>query len=58
MKILVTGGLGKIGSRLCEVLSQRYDIIVLDNFSNNSKIVPYIDIIKGDIRVIKLLIVS
>lgn len=50
MKILITGGLGKIGSCLCESMSQTYDIVVLDNFSNNSSIVPYVDIIKGDVR--------
>lgn len=50
MKILITGGLGKIGSRVCESLSQTYDIVILDNFSNNSKIVNCADIIKGDIR--------
>ena len=50
MKILITGGLGKIGSRLCESLSQTYDIVVLDNLSNNSGIVHCAEIIKGDIR--------
>lgn len=50
MKILITGGLGKIGSRLGEILCQTYDIVVLDNFSNNSGIVHYVDIIKGDVR--------
>lgn len=50
MKILITGGLGKIGSRLCESLSQTCDIVILDNFSNNSKIVNCARIIRGDIR--------
>lgn len=50
MKILITGGLGKIGSRLCENLSRRYDIVVLDNFSNSSKIINCAEIISGDIR--------
>ncbi len=50
MKILITGGLGKIGSRLCNKLSQKHDIIILDNFSNNSSIAPCADIIKGDVR--------
>lgn len=50
MKILITGGLGRIGSRLCDSLSQLHDIIILDNFSNTSNIVDCADIIKGDIR--------
>lgn len=54
MKILITGGLGKIGSRLCEKLSQTYDVVVLDNFSNNSGIVPCADIIEGDVRDLKI----
>ncbi len=36
MKILVTGGAGYIGSHTCvELLSQGYDIVVLDNLSNS-----------------------
>lgn len=50
MKILITGGLGKIGSSLCGSLYQSHDIVVLDNFSNNSKIVHCANIIRGDIR--------
>lgn len=37
-KILVTGGAGYIGSHTCvELLSDNYDIIVLDNLSNSSE---------------------
>jgi len=36
MAILVTGGAGYIGSHVCvELLEKKYDIIVLDNFSNS-----------------------
>ena len=35
MKILVTGGLGFIGSHTCvELLNDGFEIVVLDNFSN------------------------
>ncbi|MBI5328461.1 MAG: SDR family oxidoreductase [Deltaproteobacteria bacterium] len=38
MRILVTGGAGFIGSYLCErLLSQRYDVLCLDNFFTGSK---------------------
>jgi len=38
--ILVTGGLGFIGSHTCvELLNDNYNIIVIDNLSNSSKIV-------------------
>lgn len=54
MNILLTGGLGYIGSYLYNRLSNNNKIIVLDNFSNNTNYVDkkdrYIDIIKGDIR--------
>lgn len=50
MKILITGGLGKIGSRLCEHLSQDNYIIALDNYSNNSAYGNCAEMIKGDIR--------
>ena len=50
MKILITGGLGKIGSHLCENLYLKHDIIVLENYSNISKFVHSADIITGDIR--------
>ena len=36
MKILVTGGLGYIGSHTCvELLDAGYDIVVVDNFINS-----------------------
>ena len=36
MKILVTGGLGYIGSHTCvELLNENYEVIVLDNLSNS-----------------------
>lgn len=37
MKILITGGLGRIGSYLYEILSQKDKIVILDNFSNINK---------------------
>lgn len=37
MKILITGGLGRIGSYLTEALSKKNEITVLDNFSNANK---------------------
>ncbi|MBX2847878.1 MAG: UDP-glucose 4-epimerase GalE [Acidiferrobacterales bacterium] len=39
-KILVTGGAGYIGSHTCvELLEQGYEVLVLDNFCNSSKLV-------------------
>ena len=36
MKILVTGGLGYIGSHTCvELLDKGYEVIVLDDLSNS-----------------------
>ena len=36
MKILVTGGIGYIGSHTCvELLDSGYDIVVIDNLSNS-----------------------
>ena len=38
MKVLVTGGLGYIGSHTCvELLTEGYEVIVLDNLSNSKK---------------------
>lgn len=38
MKILVTGGLGYIGSHTCvELLQEGYEVVVLDNLSNSKK---------------------
>ncbi len=54
MRILVTGGLGQVGSYLVERgLSENYEITILDNFSNNLNNIKFpsnIKIIKGDIR--------
>ena len=37
MKILVTGGLGFIGSHTCvELLEIGEDLVIIDNFSNSS----------------------
>ncbi len=64
-KILVTGGLGFIGSHTCvELLSKDYNIVVIDNLSNSSEVVldrifeitgKDIKFYKGDIRDRKLL---
>ena len=36
MKILVTGGLGYIGSHTCvELVNAGYDVVILDNLSNS-----------------------
>ena len=38
MKILVTGGLGYIGSHTCvELLDEGYDVIIVDNLSNSKR---------------------
>ena len=37
MKILVTGGLGFIGSHTCvELLNENYEVVIIDNLSNSS----------------------
>lgn len=65
MKILVTGGLGYIGSHTCvELLNDGYDVVVIDNLSNSK--IEVVDKIKtitgksflfyeGDVRDEKLL---
>ena len=53
MKLLITGGLGQVGSSIADRLSGQYDITVLDNYSNNfsgANLADNIRIIKGDIR--------
>ena len=36
MKILVTGGTGYIGSHtVCELLKEKYEVVIIDNFSNS-----------------------
>ena len=38
MKVLVTGGLGYIGSHTCvELLQENYEVVVLDNLSNSKE---------------------
>lgn len=45
MKVLLTGGIGYIGSHTCiELLNKGYEVIAFDNLSNSSEKV--IDIIK------------
>ena len=37
-KILLTGGIGYIGSHICvELLDKGYEVFVIDNLSNSSK---------------------
>ena len=53
MKILVTGGLGHLGTCLAERLSRGYEVTVLDNCSNhleNYELSDAIRVLKGDIR--------
>ena len=40
MKVLVTGGLGYIGSHTCVcLLDNNFDVVILDNLSNSKKTV-------------------
>ena len=53
MKILLTGGLGQVGSYLAERFSESDEVTILDNFSNSlkdPKSLINVNIIKGDIR--------
>lgn len=50
MKILITGGLGRIGSYFSEIISQENEITIIDNFSSINKKDGVHLIIKGDIR--------
>ena len=49
MKVLVTGGLGYIGSHTCcELLDNDYDVVVVDNLSNSKiDVVDKIESITG-----------
>lgn len=49
MKILVTGGAGYIGSHTCvELLTEGYDVVIVDNFYNSSeKVIGRINEITG-----------
>lgn len=52
MNILVTGGLGYVGSHLCDRLFENNNIVILDNFSNNINSVrkqKNVEIVNGDI---------
>lgn len=51
-RVLLTGGLGQVGSYLCESLAARGDIVtILDNLSSKSNpYPPEANFIKGDIR--------
>ena len=41
MKILVTGGLGFIGSNtVVELLQQNFEVVIIDNCSNSSGVRP------------------
>ena len=63
MNVLITGGAGFIGSRLCEKLfDQGYEITILDNLSPQvhgsdstlyNRIKEKCNFIKGDVRVIE-----
>jgi UDP-glucose 4-epimerase len=53
MKFVVTGGAGFIGSHLSDVLVEKGDVVVFDNFSSGRKDFLKdvgVDIIQGDIR--------
>lgn len=53
MNILITGGLGYVGTHLCKRLSENNNITILDNFSNslnNIKEQKNVKIVDGDIR--------
>jgi UDP-glucose 4-epimerase len=50
-KILITGGLGQVGSYLCESLCIDNEVTVLDNFSSTGNKVPEsVCVVRGDIR--------
>ncbi|MBC7086109.1 MAG: GDP-mannose 4,6-dehydratase [Methanomethylovorans sp.] len=51
-KILITGGLGQVGSYLVDALHDKAKITVLDNFSSTTResVPEGVNIIKGDIR--------
>ena len=56
-RVLVTGGLGQVGSYVAERLSKKYEVVVLDNFSSSviEKLQGEIEVVKGDIRDLKTL---
>lgn len=49
--VLISGGLGQLGYFLCHELRIRYDIFVLDNFSNNKfDYLPGVEVITGSVH--------
>ena len=55
MKILVTGGIGYIGSNTCvELIENGYDVVIIDNLSNSKReVVDFIKAITGKKRKLK-----
>ncbi|MBE0428044.1 MAG: GDP-mannose 4,6-dehydratase [Nitrospirae bacterium] len=49
MVILITGGLGQVGSYLCERLSDSNEVTILDNFSNNLNNIE----LSSDVKIIR-----
>lgn len=51
-KILITGGLGQVGSYLVDALHEKAKITVLDNYSSTTREVvpPGVNVIKGDVK--------
>ena len=56
-KILITGGCGYVGSAICHLLNNQYEITVIDNLTNgNTSLLPKnIQFIKSNIKNIKYL---
>ena len=56
-KILITGGCGYVGSAICHLLNNQYDITVIDNLkSGNTKLLPKgVKFIKSNISNVKYL---
>lgn len=53
MRLLITGGLGQVGSSLVSELSHHFTVIILDNYSNNfvnGNFTENVEIIEGDVR--------
>lgn len=51
-KILITGGLGQVGSYLVDTLHEKARITVLDNYSSTTReaVPPGVNVIKGDVK--------
>ena len=54
MKILITGGAGFIGTKICNKIKDKFEIIVLDNFSEqihgkNPKLIEGVEYFIGDV---------